>query len=147
MARFHGIRGALFVAANDTSDIEADTKLFDLLSWELQIDLQADNDVTTINHNLDLVWEEYVAGSTGWTGSFEGFIDSDPARRLTVDLVNMATKKIRLEYQYSAAAADNRFFEGLCFINQLSASNPRDGAVTYSGTFRGTGALTFPAAT
>ena len=77
----------------------------------------------------------YIPGSSGWSGSFEGYKDGAP---LTIGT------EIALVLKESQTATQK--FNGQAIITGLSGGTSIDGLVTYSYTFQGTGALTIPTA-
>jgi len=77
----------------------------------------------------------YVAGLSGWSGSFEGYKDGAPIAigtsiTITLKETQTATQK----------------WTGTAFISAVHSNTSVDGVVTYSYDFQGTGTLTVPTA-
>jgi len=96
----------------------------------------------TLDYNVDMLEttdfgnagvKTFIAGGSGWSGSFEGFKDGAP---------EAIGASVTLTF-YEVAAGTN--WTGTGFLTGVSASASIDGIVSYSYTFQGTGALT-PAA-
>lgn len=94
----------------------------------------------TLDYNADMLEttdfgdagvKSFIAGCTGWSGTFEGYKDGAPqgiGTSITLKLYENATY----------------FWTGTAFITGVSASTAFDGVDSYSYTFQGTGALTVP---
>ena len=78
----------------------------------------------------------YIAGLTGWSGSFEGY--KDGAAALTVG------SSYVLHLRESATTTQR--YTGTAIITGLHAGGSVDGVVTQSWDFQGTGTLTVPTA-
>jgi hypothetical protein len=76
----------------------------------------------------------FLAGCSGWSGTFEGYKDGVP---------QAIGASITLKLYEVAAGA---YWTGTAFITGVSANTSNDGIVSYSYTFQGTGALTVPIA-
>ncbi len=72
----------------------------------------------------------YVAGPSGWAGSFEGWKDGAP--------LTLSTIPLALKLNESATST----WTGDAFITGVHPNISFDGIVTYSYDFQGTGALT-----
>jgi predicted secreted protein len=78
----------------------------------------------------------YISGLTGWSGTFEGFLESTA----TLPLPG-ASAAIAIDMTGDvAASADN--YSGTAIITGMKVSTTVDGAVKYSASFQGTGTLT-----
>ena len=94
----------------------------------------------TLDYNVDMLEttdfgdagvKSFIAGCSGWSGTFEGYKDGAPqgiGSSITLKLYENATY----------------FWTGSAFITGVSASTSFDGVDSYSYTFQGTGALTVP---
>jgi hypothetical protein len=76
----------------------------------------------------------FLAGCSGWSGTFEGYKDGVP---------QAIGASITLKLYEVAAGA---YWTGTAFITGVSANTSNDGIVSYSYTFQGTAALTPPVA-
>ncbi len=75
----------------------------------------------------------FIAGQTGWTGSFEVVKDGAPPHSM-----NASVTFDFEEIQDDASAT----WTGASIITGISVTTPIDGAVSYSYTIQGTGVLT-----
>jgi len=78
----------------------------------------------------------YIAGLSGWSGSFEGFKDGAPTLTVGTSYVLHLRESATTTQQYS----------GTAIITGLHGSASVDGIVTESYDFQGTGTLTVPTA-
>ena len=97
----------------------------------------------TLDYNVDILEttdfadagvKTFIAGSSGWSGTFEGYKDGVPQ---TIG----ASITLKL-YEVSAGA----YWTGAAFITGVSANTATDGIASYSYTFQGTSTLTVPIA-
>jgi predicted secreted protein len=97
----------------------------------------------TLDYNVDMLEttdfadagvKTFIAGGSGWSGTFEGYKDGVP---------QTIGASITLKLYEEAAGA---YWTGTAFITGISAGAAIDGIVSYSYTFTGTGALTVPIA-
>jgi predicted secreted protein len=79
--------------------------------------------------------KSYIAGMTGWSGSFEGFKDAAP---LTIGT------EIALILKESTDATQR--YTGQAIVTGLNGTVSVDGIVGEAYTFQGTGALVIPTA-
>jgi len=114
-----------------TGNVSTGANVTGIKSWS--IDYSADALETT--DFADAGVRTYIAGCTGWSGSFEGEKDGVPqgiGSEITLTL-----------YETSTA---NQLWTGNCLITRVSATSSADGKPTYTYDFQGTGALTVPTA-
>ena len=110
-------------------DVRASVAVAGMKSWSL------DQKVETIDvtgFDSDGV-KEFVAGTSEWAGSFEGFKDGVPLAIGT---------QVFVELRESSTSTQQ--FRGAAIITGRSAKTDITGAVTYSYTFQGLHALTIP---
>ena len=100
-------------------------------SWT--IDYTADALETT--DFADVGVKSYIAGLSGWSGSFEGYKDGAP------DLTPGTSYILHLR---ESAATATQVYTGTVIITGLHGSASVDGIVTQSYDFQGTGALNVP---
>lgn len=139
--RLHGIRGGfqsnvLSLAVNVTQ-------------WELQLEVET-VEVTTLQGGLtdEAKWEDYVAGSTGFTGTWEGFVESSAAPNPNLFMSVPWQATFICPFDPGPDPPGNwpiQQWQGTVWLGQLTYENARDNAVRYTGTMRGTAVLTFPA--
>ena len=79
----------------------------------------------------------YVAGCSGWSGTFEGYKDGTPEALTTGAAITLKL------YETQEA---NEFWTGDAYIMSVRVNTVFDGVVSYSYNFQGTGALTVAAA-
>jgi len=77
----------------------------------------------------------FIAGLSGWSGSFEGYKDAAP---LPIGISVALTLK--------ETATAGQVWSGSAFITAVHSTVAVDGIVTYSYDFQGTGELTVPTA-
>ena len=77
----------------------------------------------------------YIAGLSGWSGSFEGYKDGAPIAMGTVTVLDLRE-----------SATTTQKYTGACLITGQHAGAVVDGVVTRSYDFQGTGTLTVPTA-
>jgi|GEM_PF-1600945 len=110
-------------------DIEALKEIDGIKSWTL--DYTADTlDATDFD---DAGVKAYIIGSSGWSGSFEGYKETTPLG---------IGSEVYLTLGESTTAYQN--WIGKVIITACHPSTSHDGIVTYSYDFQGTGALQSP---
>ena len=130
MAQVHGIKGLL--QCNVTAVTLNATR------WTLDIDTDL-VDVTKLSGPLDIVYKEFVAGATDWSGSFEGWIEDNAA---IYSGSNMIGQFVTLQMVFPANPTAQ--WSGTAQITGWNPDNDRNDACKYSGTFQGTGLLNWP---
>lgn len=73
----------------------------------------------------------YIPGLTGWSGSFEGFFSGS----------NIAVPGSTGTLTLKTVGGSTGLWHGSMIITGMDISTPRDGVITQSYTFQGTGAL------
>ncbi|MDD5512067.1 MAG: hypothetical protein PHI12_14860 [Dehalococcoidales bacterium] len=124
MAHISGKNGAVLTGTAGDGD---ESEITGIKSWTL--DYVAD--ALEVTDFVDAGVRDYVAGCTGWTGTFEGYKDGAPTAIGT---------KVSIHLQESDTA--NQMWEGDCILTGVHANTSFDGVVTYSYDFTGCGALT-----
>ena len=122
MARYSGHNGAANVATADVNGIS---------HWTLDLEYA----VHQARGFEDAGVPNKKPGAYDWKGTFTGFKNAAP---LTIGT------EIALILEETQTATQK--FNGQAIINGLSVDVDTEGAITYSYTFEGTGALTIPTA-
>ena len=108
-------------------------KVAEISNWSM--DLEADDiDVTSFDSNG---WKEYIAGSRGWSGSFEGNCvpdDTEGQGALILAWVNSQNVELQLDVNEDIS------FSGSAMIT-LSMEAAVDDKVSFSCDFQGSGEL------
>ena len=115
--------------AGKAGQVDTGSAVSGIKSWTLDYTV----DMLETTDFADAGVKTFVAGGSGWSGTFEGYKDGVPQ---TIG----ASITLKL-YEVAAGA----YWTGAAFITGVSSSAATDGIVSYSYTFQGTGALT-PAA-
>jgi len=110
-------------------DIRAAKEVAGMKSWTIDQKIET---IDVTGFDSDGV-KEFVAGTSEWSGAFEGFKDGVP---LTIGTV------VGLELRESSTSTQQ--FRGAAIITGRSVKTDITGAVTYSYTFQGLHALTIP---
>ena len=108
-------------------------KVAEINNWSMELDAD-DIDVTSFDSNG---WKEYIAGSRGWSGSFEGnFVpdDTDGQGALILAWVNSENVELQLDVNEDIS------FSGSAMVT-LSLDAAVDDKVTFSCDFQGSGEL------
>ncbi len=114
-------------------EVTSPTTVSGIKSWTL--DYTLDTQETT--DFADSGVKSYVAGCTGWTGSYEGFKDGTAQVLSTGSSIALVLKETQTATQQ---------WSGSAFITGIHAAAAVDGVVTYSYDFQGTGVLIVPTA-
>jgi len=93
------------------------------------------NDALDSTDFADVGVKAYIAGLSGWSGSFEGYKDGAPG-------LTPGTSYIL--HLRESASTNTQLYTGTAIITGLHGSASIDGVVTQSYDFQGTGALTPP---
>lgn len=128
MARKHGRNGRLYVAI--TSGGTAEPVAY-LNSWD--ISFEVDNVEVTSFGDTNKV---YVAGLPDASGSFAGFYDSESAQLYTA-----ATDGVARKFYLYPDTSDATYWSGEALFD-FSVSSSVDGAVTVSGNWNASSAVT-----
>ena len=108
-------------------------KVAEISNWSMELDAD-DIDVTSFDSDG---WKEYIAGSRGWSGSFEGnFVpdDTEGQGALIMAWVNSENVELQLDVD------ENISFSGSAMIT-LSMDAAVDDKVSFSCDFQGSGVL------
>ena len=108
-------------------------KVAEISNWSM--DLEADDiDVTSFDSNG---WKEYIAGSRGWSGSFEGnFVPDDTEGQGALILAWVNSQNVELQLDVN----EDISFSGSAMIT-LSMEAAVDDKVSFSCDFQGSGEL------
>lgn len=108
-------------------------KVAEISNWSM--DLEADDiDVTSFDSNG---WKEYIAGSRGWSGSFEGnFVPDDTEGQGALILAWVNSQNVELQLDVN----EDISFSGSAMIT-LSMEAAVDDKVSFSCDFQGSGVL------
>lgn len=123
MAHITGKLGQVYATTTGTTSVT----VLGMKSWTL--DYVGDALETTDFGDAGV--RSYIAGLTGWSGSFEGYKDGAPWGLGTLS---------RLELRESATTT--QFWIGIALVTGIHESVSFDGIVSVSYDFQGTGALT-----
>jgi len=93
-------------------------------------------DVVETTDFADSGVKTFIAGGSGWTGSYEVVKDGAPPQAL-LSTVSLSLKE---------SATTGQLWTGSAIIQEISSTTAIDGVVVYSYSFQGTGALTVPTA-
>jgi predicted secreted protein len=115
----------------DIDDVEAVAEVDGIKSWTL--DYNVDMLETTDFGSAGV--KEFIAAGSGWSGTFEGLKDGVP--------LGIGSSVI---LALGEAQTPGQHWLGDAFITGVSANVAHDGAVSYSYTFQGSGALQVPVA-
>src|SRR5690606_25040307 len=108
-------------------------KVAEINNWSMEFDAD-DIDVTSCDSNG---WKEYIAGSRGWSGSFEGnFVPEDTAGQGALILAWANSENVELQLDVNKDIS----FRGSAMIT-LSMDAAVDDKVSFSCDFQGSGVL------
>lgn len=124
MAHLAGKGGAVYTGTAGDGD---ETEVGDCKSWSLDYT----TDALESTDFEDAGVRAYIAGCSGWTGSFEQVKDGAPT----------ATGSI-VKIQLKESDTGGQLWSGDALITGVHATTSFDGIVTYTYDFQGTGALT-----
>lgn len=113
----------------DIDDVKALAEVDGIKSWT--IDYVAD--ALEVTDFVDAGVRDYVAGCTGWTGTFEGYKDGAPLAIGSEVILALGE-----------SSTNGQYFLGDAIITGVHANVAFDGVVTYSYDFTGAGALEMP---
>jgi len=128
MAHIAGKGGAVYTGTAGDGD---ETEIGDCRSWS--IDYTTDALETTDFEDAGV--RAFVAGCSGWSGSFEQVKDGAPTTTGSI-----------IKLQLKESDTSNQLWEGDALLTGIHSSVSFDGIVTYTYDFQGTGALVPPAA-
>ena len=128
---------------------KAATKTLGIRGWTFDMDTNM-TEVTSWTTGTEQ-WRSFVPGLTGAVGTFTGFFDSSStgqenmriAAGLSTDVVALTTGTMQL---YTDRGAGEHLSASIFFTGQSFAADI-DGTVTYDGTFRVNGAVTWATST
>ena len=108
-------------------------KVAEISNWSM--DLEADDiDVTSFDSNG---WKEYIAGSRGWSGSFEGnFVPDDTTGQGALILAWVNSQNVELQLDVN----EDISYSGSAMIT-MSMEAAVDDKVSFSCDFQGSGEL------
>ena len=87
--------------------------------------------------------KEYIAGEDGWTISASGKIDLTDTTDITVLRTAKAAKAaVAVMFGNGILTTGGQILSGSAIITALNQTAPKNGELTWSATFQGTGALT-----
>ena len=108
-------------------------KVAEINNWSLELDAD-DIDVTSFDSDG---WKEYIAGSRGWSGSFEGnFVPDDTEGQGALILAWVNSQNVELQLDVN----EDISFSGSAMIT-LSMEAAVDDKVSFSCDFQGSGVL------
>ena len=81
----------------------------------------------------------FIAGLTGWSGNFEAHMDATDAKAIGAGGLRPGATVVIKPF-----ISATQFYTGSTIITGISPKVAVDGDVTWSVTFQGTGALTYP---
>jgi len=119
MAEISGINGRVILTNGETS----------VHSWTLSY---AGDVLETTDFDDSTGGRSYIAGLTGWTGSYDCFWDSGNTT------IPGSTGTIKLQ---TGASTSSDLFTGAIIITGMDVTTPVDGIVTQTYTFQGSGTL------
>ena len=123
MAEVHGKNG----------DVDIGGSVIGAKGWTLSYDA----DVVETTDFSDVGIKTFIAGGSGWTGTF--IVNKSGAPPVDVgDSVSLKLEEV--------AGEATKDWTGTAIITNLSTDTPADGIVVYSIAFQGTGALVVPSA-
>lgn len=92
-------------------------------------------DTTTKDDNSD---ESFLAGKRSWTITFDQLWISADAGQLDLTAAQAAGTVLKARIQYNGSSNTET---GSCIVTDINEDFPDNGAVTFTGTLQGTGAL------
>ena len=116
--------------AGKAGQVDTGSAVSGIKSWTLDYTV----DMLETTDFADAGVKTFVAGGSGWSGTFEGYKDGVPQ---TIG----ASITLKL-YEVAAGA----YWTGTAFITGVSSSAAVDGIVAYNYSFQGSGALVVPIA-
>ena len=132
MAIMSGYKGR--VALLTTSGGASTDGFLHLTSWKVSMtrDEWVSGSYMTTSES-SAVFKKAQAGHIEWSGSIEGYMDTTKY---------FLTPYLGPRWQITLNDETDNHYIGDCKITSMEVENPADGFVTYTGTFRGIGALT-----
>jgi len=85
-------------------------------------------------------WETSLPGNRGWTIEVSGLIALDTAYNLAY-LTNLIINRTQVTLNFKTANVSDYYYSGTAYLTSINADAPTEGNVTYSASFKGTGAL------
>ena len=61
---------------------------------------------------------------------------------MLAEFINHVDNRDKIDFSFGTAASGDQLIEGECRVASIEVTGEMEGAVTYSGTLTGTGALT-----
>ena len=108
-------------------------KVAEISNWSMELEAD-DIEVTSFDSNG---WKEYIAGSRGWSGSFEGnFVPEDTEGQGALILAWVNSENVELQLDVNQDIS----FRGSAMIT-LSMDAAVDDKVNFSCDFQGSGVL------
>jgi len=108
-------------------------KVAEISNWSMELEAD-DIEVTSFDSNG---WKEYIAGSRGWSGSFEGnFVPEDTEGQGALILAWVNSENVELQLDVNKDIS----FRGSAMIT-LSMDAAVDDKVSFSCDFQGSGVL------
>jgi predicted secreted protein len=118
MAKIHGKGG----------DVDTGSSVTGINAWSLSYA----GDVAETTDFAAAGVKTFIAGPTGWNGTFSGYKDGAP-------IAINSSVSLSLE---EVANSGTEKYTGTALVHSYTVDTNVDGVVTYSYTFQGTGALT-----
>lgn len=87
-------------------------------------------------------WEEVLEGLRGATMAAEGYFAEDATIGFTNLTAIIVTTRVPATFRMSSEVSGDKFYEGSCFVSDLSLAHPLEETSTFSVNLKLTGALT-----
>jgi predicted secreted protein len=91
-------------------------------------------------------WETILEGMRSWTMTGEGFTALDGAYT-TDDLTTLILNRTAVTLRFTTNTTGDKYWTGSARLESLDISSPNEDNVTWSISFKGSGAITNPAMT
>lgn len=88
-------------------------------------------------------WDTVLEGQRSWSMTGEGLVALDGAYT-TDDLTTLITGRTAVTLRFTTNVTGDKYWTGSARLESLDVSSPMEDNVTYSFSFKGSGALTNP---
>jgi len=91
-------------------------------------------------------WETSLPAIRSWTMEVSGLVALDTAYNLAY-LLNLIINRTSVSLKFKTANASDYYMQGSGYLTSVSTDAGNEANVTYSGSFKGTGALSIQGST
>jgi predicted secreted protein len=147
MAKINGTSFLIWLPDAPVATEDETTQWFPLgLSTSCSLNINSDTpDATTKDSGG---WEEVIAGMKSWDGTFDSFVDFDLSGYGADlfagfnDVYDYLDGRNKIKIAIGVEGVGSSYYYGDAFITNLSTTADKEATVPFSGSFKGTGALT-----